>query len=82
MYNLYSILKTSKHDVLLVRRLHPVSVVLLPSRRGFEPHLLHRFLTFYVDLIKWPDGLTGRSSTGSKSTCRAWSESATRGHRA
>jgi hypothetical protein len=26
---------------------------------GFEPHLLHRFLTFYADLIKLADGLTG-----------------------
>jgi hypothetical protein len=31
MYNLYSILKTSEHDVLLVRQLHPVSPALLPS---------------------------------------------------
>jgi hypothetical protein len=33
-----------------------MSFVLLPSRHGFEPHLLHRFLTFYVDLIKLVDG--------------------------
>jgi hypothetical protein len=26
-------------------------------RHGFEPHLLHRFLTFYADLIKWADRL-------------------------
>jgi hypothetical protein len=38
MYNLYSILKTPDHDVLLVRRLHSVSPALLLSRRGFEPH--------------------------------------------
>jgi hypothetical protein len=31
MYNLYSILKTLDHDVLLVRRLHLVSYALLPS---------------------------------------------------
>jgi hypothetical protein len=37
MYNLYSILKTLEHDVLLVRWLHPVSTALLPSGRGFEP---------------------------------------------
>jgi hypothetical protein len=43
MYNLYLILKTHEHDVLLVRRLHLVSHALLPSGRGFEPHLLHRF---------------------------------------
>jgi hypothetical protein len=44
MYNLYSILKTIDHDdVLLVRRLHLVSPVLLPSRLRFEPHLLHHF---------------------------------------
>jgi hypothetical protein len=29
MYNLYSILKARDHDVLLVRRLHPVSPALL-----------------------------------------------------
>jgi hypothetical protein len=48
MYNLYSILKTPKHDVLLVRRLHAVSPTLLPSRRGFKPHLMHRFLKFFT----------------------------------
>jgi hypothetical protein len=52
MYNLYSILKTPKRDVLLVRWIHPVSLALLPSGRGLEPHLLHHFLTFYFDLIK------------------------------
>jgi hypothetical protein len=31
MYNLYSILKTLEHDVLLVRRLHLVYLALLPS---------------------------------------------------
>jgi hypothetical protein len=46
MYNLYSILKIAEHDVLLVRRLHPVSPVLLPSWRGFEPHLMHLFQHF------------------------------------
>jgi hypothetical protein len=39
MYNLYSILKTHEHYVLMVRR------TLLPSGRGFEPHLLYEFLT-------------------------------------
>jgi hypothetical protein len=52
MYNLYSILKTPEHDVLLVRRLHPVSPALLSSERGFKPHLLHHFLTFYTNLTK------------------------------
>jgi hypothetical protein len=33
-------------DVLLVRQLHPVSPALLSSEHGFEPHLLHCFLTF------------------------------------
>jgi hypothetical protein len=36
MYNLYSILKTPKHDVLLVRRLHLVSLALLPSGVRFN----------------------------------------------
>jgi hypothetical protein len=40
MYNLYLILKTSDHDVLLDRRL-PVSLALLPC--GFKPHLLNYF---------------------------------------
>jgi hypothetical protein len=30
-------------------------------------HLLHRFLTFYADLIKWIDGLTGWPDTVSRS---------------
>jgi hypothetical protein len=51
MYNLYSILQTLEHDVLLVRQLRLVSPTLLPSRCGFKPHLLHRFLTFYAELI-------------------------------
>jgi hypothetical protein len=37
MYNLYSTLKTPEHDVLLVRRLHPVSPAPSSIRgRGFE----------------------------------------------
>jgi hypothetical protein len=59
IYNLYSILKTYEQDVILVRQLYPVSLALLPSGHGFELHLLHCFLTFYADLIKWVDGLTG-----------------------
>jgi hypothetical protein len=43
MYNLYSILKTLEHDVILVRQLHPVSLALFPLERGFEPHLLYYF---------------------------------------
>ena len=66
IYNLYSILKTSEHDVLLVRQLHTVSPALLPLGHGFEPDLLHRFLTFYADLIKWADGLTGQPDTVSR----------------
>jgi hypothetical protein len=41
MYNLYSILKTHEHDILLVRWFHLVSPTVLPLGRGFEPHLLH-----------------------------------------
>jgi hypothetical protein len=40
MYNLYSILKTIYHDVLLVRRLHLVSPALLPSGLGFEQEVV------------------------------------------
>jgi hypothetical protein len=36
MYNLYLILKTPEHDVLLVRQLHPVSPALIPLERGFQ----------------------------------------------
>jgi hypothetical protein len=54
----------------------------LPSVRGFKPHLLHHFLTFYVDLTKWPDGLMSRpgqqtgvlcpgQSCGPRASCRA-----------
>jgi hypothetical protein len=72
MYNLYSIFKTPQHDVLLVRRLHPVSHALLLSGRGFEPHLLHRFLTFYADL----------ANTVSRPACRAWAGAVAHGRRA
>jgi hypothetical protein len=44
------------------------SPALLPSGHGFEPHLLQRFLTFYADLIKWIDGLTGWPDTVSRPT--------------
>jgi hypothetical protein len=33
------------------------------SGHGFEPHLLHCFLTFYTDLIKWVDGIMGWPGT-------------------
>jgi hypothetical protein len=42
MYNLYSILKTLEHDVLLVRRLRPVSSALLPSERTCRPSTVSR----------------------------------------
>jgi hypothetical protein len=45
IYNLNSIFKTSDHDVLLIRQLHPVSLALLPSEYGF----LRCFLIFYAD---------------------------------
>jgi hypothetical protein len=67
IYNLYSILKISEHNVLLVRQLHPATLVLLPTRHGLEPHLLHHFLTFYTHLIEWADGLTGVPDTVSRS---------------
>jgi hypothetical protein len=43
IYNLYSILKTFDHDVLLVKQLHLLSLVFLSSRHRFKPHLLHYF---------------------------------------
>jgi hypothetical protein len=73
VYNLYSILKTPDHNVLLVRRLHLVSPALLPLGHGFEAHHLHRFLTLYADLTKRPNGLKGRPGTVSRPTCRALS---------
>jgi hypothetical protein len=71
IYNSYLILKTSEHehDVLLVRQLHPASPALLPSGHEFEPHLLHCFLIFYADLIKWADGLTGWPGSQAGMTC-------------
>jgi hypothetical protein len=66
IYNLYSILKTHEHDVLPVRQLYLVFPAILPLGHEFKPHLLHRFLTFYDDLIKWSDGLTGWTSTVSR----------------
>jgi hypothetical protein len=71
-YNLYSILKTYEHDVLLVRQLHLVSPAHLPSEHEFGPHFLHRFLTFYTDLIKWTDGLMGWPDTVSMLASHTW----------
>jgi hypothetical protein len=65
IHNLYSILKTSEYDVLLVRQLYLMYVALLQSRHGFKPHFLHHFLTFYVDLIKWADVSCGPRGFGS-----------------
>jgi hypothetical protein len=79
MCNLNSILKTPQHDVLQVRQFHPVSPTLLSLMRGFEPYLQNCFLTFYVDLVKWFDGLTGRPDTVSRPTCRAWAGAAAHG---
>jgi hypothetical protein len=47
-----------------------MSPAFLPSGHGFEPHLLHCFLTFYVDLIKWIDELTSWPDTVSRPTWR------------
>jgi hypothetical protein len=84
MYNLYSILKTPKHDVLPVRLFHPVSPALLLSGHGFEPQILHCFLTFYANLTKWRNELMGRPGTVSRPVCRAyaWTGAAARGRRA
>ena len=48
MYNLYSILKTIDHDVLLVRRLHLVSPALLPLGLKFEHRLLYYFFKYFM----------------------------------
>jgi hypothetical protein len=45
-----------------------LSPILLPSGHEFVSHLLHCFLTFYTDLIKWADRLTGWSDTISRPT--------------
>jgi hypothetical protein len=71
-----------EHDVLLIRWLHPMSSALLPTGRGLEPHLLHHFLTFYADLIKWTDDLMGWPDTVSRPACCAWAGAMTRGHQA
>jgi hypothetical protein len=36
-----------------------------------KPQLLHRFLIFYADWIKWIDGLTGWPNTVSRPAWRA-----------
>jgi hypothetical protein len=46
MYNLYSILKTHEHNVLLVNQLHLVSPALLPTGRGFDPTFCIAFFNF------------------------------------
>jgi hypothetical protein len=48
---------------------------LIPSGHRFKPHLLYHFLTFYVDLIKWADGLMGWPGTVSRPAWRAWGQS-------
>jgi hypothetical protein len=69
MYNLYSILKISEHDVLLVRQLRPVSSTLLPSGCGFKPHLLHRILIFYAELIWKNVGTFCKKMTDNRLNC-------------
>jgi hypothetical protein len=81
MYNLYSILTTHKHVVIFVRRLHPVSSALLLSGCRFEPYLLHRILTFYANLTKWSDGLTGQPDMVSRLACHAWARAVARRRR-
>jgi hypothetical protein len=56
------ILKILDHNVLLVRQLHSVFLALLPSP-GLDsnPISCTIFLTFYANLTKWPDWLTGRA---------------------
>jgi hypothetical protein len=39
------------------------------------------FLTFYVDLTKWPDGLTDQPRTVNRPTCRVWAGTAAHGRR-
>jgi hypothetical protein len=36
-------------------------LIVVEIGHGFEPQLLHLFLTFYDDLIKWADGLARHS---------------------
>jgi hypothetical protein len=59
--------------------LYLVSPAFLPSGHGFKPHLIYRFLTFYADLIKWVDGLTGWPNTVSRPAGRAWARVVARG---
>jgi hypothetical protein len=58
MYNLYLILKTHEHDVLLVRWLHLVSPILFPL--WVQTPSPTSFLIFYADLTKCSDGLMDR----------------------
>jgi hypothetical protein len=58
IYDLYSILKTFEHDILLVRQLYLVSPALLLSVHGFEPQLLHCFGRHDVTGPElWPAGV-------------------------
>jgi hypothetical protein len=49
---------------------------------GSNPTYYIAFLTFYVDLTKWPDGLTDWPDTFNRSACRAWAGAAARERRA
>jgi hypothetical protein len=46
---------------------------------GLNPTSCTAFLTFYVDLTKWPDKLTGRPDTVSRAACRVWAGAAVKG---
>jgi hypothetical protein len=70
MYNLYSILKTHEHDALLIRRVDLVFPTLLCIRAWVRTLPLAPFLTFYADLTKWSEGLTGQHGTVIRSACR------------
>jgi hypothetical protein len=51
MYNLYSLLKTPEHDVLLVIRLHLVSLAIFPLGRVFNPTSYTRTIVETCELI-------------------------------
>jgi hypothetical protein len=49
---------------------------------GSNPTSCTAFLTFYADLTKWPDGLTGWLGTVSKPACHAWARAVAHGRQA
>jgi hypothetical protein len=66
MYNLYSILKTTEHDVLVIRRLHPVYLAIRAWVRTPSPAPLFNILRRFNQM---PRRLTGRPTRSVDVSC-------------